>query len=128
MPRAKKVCSTPGCPAIIPAGQGRCEECKRKAEAERGTSTQRGYGGAGHKAFRQAVLARDPICMMGDCLRPSRHADHHWIPPGETHPWGRREIVAAGLNPNDPKYGRGLCGPCHSRATAKHQPGGWNRR
>ena len=33
-----------------------------------------------------------------------------------------------GLNPNDPRYGRGLCGSCDSAQTAIRQPGGWNAR
>jgi len=35
-------------------------------------------------------------------------------------------LISQGLNPDDPKYGRGLCSPCHSKETAEHQPGGWN--
>ncbi|TDE02854.1 hypothetical protein E1269_21390 [Jiangella asiatica] len=54
------------------------------------------------------------------CSRPSTDADHH--------PLSRRELIAAGLNPDDPKHGRGLCSLCHKRSTAKHQPGGWNAR
>jgi 5-methylcytosine-specific restriction protein A len=46
------------------------------------------------------------------------HADH-W-------PLSRRQLAAQGMNPNDPKHGRGLCTPCHSRETARDQPGGWN--
>jgi 5-methylcytosine-specific restriction protein A len=47
------------------------------------------------------------------------HADH-W-------PLSRRELVEQGLDPDDPKHGRGLCTSCHSRSTAREQPGGWNR-
>jgi 5-methylcytosine-specific restriction protein A len=51
---------------------------------------------------------------------PSQHADHH--------PLSRRELVERGLNPDDPKHGRGLCHAHHSSETSQHQPGGWNLR
>jgi len=112
--RAMTVCSTPGCPEYT-AG-GRCPDCQAKAERQRGSASQRGYGTQHRRTFRAAVLARDPICVV--CGKaPSRHADHH--------PMSRRELAAAGLDPNDPRHGRGLCQPCHSRETARHQPGGW---
>lgn len=67
--------------------------------------------------FREGVLARDPICKV--CRRaPSTVADHF--------PLSRRELVAAGLDADDPERGRGLCKPCHDRETARLQPGGWN--
>lgn len=111
-----RVCSRPGCGALT--RQGMCDTCKRESESKRGSSTQRGYG-AGHTTFRRAVLAKHPVCVL--CRRaPSRVADH-W-------PLSRRELVAAGRNPNDPRYGRGLCTPCDSAQTARRQPGGWNRR
>ncbi|MFV2094839.1 hypothetical protein ACFHW1_05020 [Micromonospora sp. LOL_014] len=54
------------------------------------------------------------------CLRPSTVADH-W-------PRDRRELVAAGLDADDPQYGRGLCARCHNQHTAVAQPGGWHSR
>lgn len=48
---------------------------------------------------------------------PSVVADH-W-------PLSRRELVARGLDPNDPRYGRGLCADCDRAQTARRQPGGW---
>lgn len=41
---ALRVCSTPGCPILVPAGAGRCIPCERKHNQARGTSTERGYG------------------------------------------------------------------------------------
>ena len=118
MPRALKVCNVTGCPELT--AEGRCTAHRQEAERARGTAGQRGYSGRGHAAFRRAVLSRDPICVIPGCYRPSQHADHH--------PMSRRELVAAGLNPNDPKRGRGLCHGHHSSETARHQPGGWNAR
>lgn len=121
MPRALKVCPTPGCPELVTSG--RCAAHRREAEQARGNATQRGYTGRGHRAFRAAVLDRDPLCVL--CLtrgvtRLATVADHY--------PTSRRDLVAAGLDPNDPSRGRGLCHVCHSKATAEHQPGGFAAR
>lgn len=126
MPRALTVCPTAGCPNTTTGG--RCPACKARADRVRGTATQRGYTGRGHRFFRRAVLRRDPLCVCTNtshghgtqCGQPATDADHH--------PVSRRDLVAAGLNPNDPARGRGLCGPCHSAETAAHQPGGWHQR
>ncbi len=115
--RARQVCSRPGCPNLTSGG--RCDECKAEAEKLRGTAAQRGYGARHRNRFREGVLRRDPVCVL--CGKsPSAHADHY--------PFDRRELVERGLDPDDPKYGRGLCGACHSSETARHQPGGWNAR
>jgi 5-methylcytosine-specific restriction protein A len=117
MPRALSICSTPGCPNTTRSG--RCETCTKAADKARGTASERGYGGAGHRRFRREVLARDPICVLCH-LEPSTVADHY--------PLSRRELEAQGLDPNDPQHGRGLGKRCHDRETAKNQPGGWNAR
>lgn len=119
MPRAQHACTWTGCSALVPAGTGRCEVHRKQAERQRGSSASRGYGHRHRTRFRSAVLARDPICTL--CHRaPSTDADHY--------PRSRRELVASGENPNDPRHGRGLCHPCHSAATSQHQPGGWAHR
>lgn len=123
--RALTVCTVHGCPNLC--NSGRCPDHARAADRARGTARQRGYGGAHETRFRPAVLARDPTCVCTDdthghgqpCGQPSVHADHH--------PHSRRELEAASLDPNDPKHGRGLCTPCHSKSTAIAQPGGWNQ-
>lgn len=125
MRKALRVCSVPGCPEYTQSG--RCDDHRRQAEQRRGTARQRGYDTQHEQRFRPVVLARDPRCVCTDeghghgipCGKPSVHADHH--------PLSRRELVEQGEDPNDPKHGRGLCGPCHSRSTAQDQPGGWNR-
>jgi 5-methylcytosine-specific restriction protein A len=115
--RALTICSVPGCPEYCTSG--RCEDHQRQAEQRRGTARQRGYGKGHETRFRPGVLAKDPVCVL--CRKaPSVHADH-W-------PLSRRELIDARLDPDDPKHGRGLCGPCHSAETAQHQPGGWNRQ
>lgn len=119
MARAWKVCATPSCPELVPAGQSRCDDCTTEADSRRGTATERGYTGRGHRRFRTRVLRRDPICVVCKAA-PSAVADHY--------PKSRRELGAEGLDPNDPDRGRGVCKPCHDSETAVHQPGGWNAR
>ncbi|OQO89919.1 holin [Saccharomonospora piscinae] len=119
MARAGRVCPTPGCPKVTTGG--RCDTHRRQADHARGTARQRGYDHTHERRFRRAVLDRDPTCTR--CHRaPSAHADHH--------PLSRRELVVRGLDPNDPRHGRGLCQPCHSRETAADpaQRGGWHAR
>ena len=126
MPKALKVCSTKGCPELVP--EGRCPTCQANAEQQRGTAAQRGYDAKHRRIFRAKVLRKNPLCVCTDsghdhgaqCLRPSSVADHH--------PLSRKELVDAGLNPNDPDHGRGLCKGCHDQHTAVAQPGGWNAR
>lgn len=106
---------------------GRCLDCYRKAEGERGTSAARGYSGKRWKSARKTTLRRDPVCTCeaedhghepGRCLHLSNVADHF--------PESRKELLARGvLDPDDPKFLRGLCRSCHSRETARNQPGGW---
>lgn len=104
-------------------GRGRCDACRARQRAEgdsrRGTARQRGYGREHETRFRAEVLARDPICVLCG-RRPATVADHY--------PASRRQLLARGLDPNDPQYGRGLCRDCDPRQTATRQPGGWNRR
>lgn len=107
------------------SGKGKCAACRRlvahQVDQARGTSTQRGYDRTHATQFRAAVLGRDPVCVHPDgCRQPSTHADH-W-------PRSRRTLARRGLDPNDPRYGRGLCAGHHNAETARHQPGGWNAR
>lgn len=132
MPKAMRVCSCIGClshsgscPELVQSG--RCGRCNRTAEQQRGSSTQRGYGGRTWRVRRRATLRRDPLCVCHDashghgpqCLSPSTVADH-W-------PRSRRDLVAAGIrDPDTLNLLRGICKPCHDRHTAATTPGGWN--
>lgn len=126
MPRARKVCSTPGCPELVAAGlSSRCAACQAAAQRRRGSAAQRGYGHRHRRRFREGVLKHQPLCVCTDqshghgpqCLAPATVADH-W-------PRDRRELVRLGLDADDPRYGRGLCASCHGWHTSKAQPGGW---
>lgn len=117
--RALTTCSTPGCPELT-AG-GKCDDCARSAEQQRGSATARGYGKRHRNHFRKTVLERDICCVL--CRQAGKWelatvADH-W-------PLSRRELVEQGLDADDPERGRGLCHNCHSKETAKNQPGGFN--
>lgn len=133
MARGWTVCTTPGCPTMVPpdATTRRCPTCEADADRARGTAARRGYGHAHRTRFRAGVLAKHPTCQCTDghtdprlshppgrCPRWSTVADH-W-------PLGRDELVAAGMDPDDPRYGRGLCASCDRPQTARRQPGGWH--
>lgn len=119
MAKAWKVCAAPGCPELVPPGQTRCDSCTKAADRSRGTASDRGYNSPGHRRFRRDVLRNDPICV--ECrIAPSTVADHH--------PLSRRELIASGLDPNDPAAGRGVCKPCHDRSTALREQRGWDNR
>lgn len=114
---SRRVCTTAGCPHLTTTG--RCDACRRHADRARGSATERGYNSAGHRAFRTAVLDHDPICVL--CQLAASTVADHW-------PMSRRDLILTGRNPDDPRYGRGLCKACHDRSTAVNQPGGWNDR
>lgn len=114
---AKRVCSKPGCPTLHD-GVGACPTCRAQGDRARRPNGNP-YASAGHRAFRRAVLQRDPLCVCtGECghhdtpcLAPSVVADH-W-------PIERRDLIELGLDPDDPKRGRGFCLRCHNAKTAR---------
>jgi len=116
-----RVCAVAGCPAIYDTADGsRCETHRVTADRYRGTAAERGYTSRGHRLrFRPGVLERDPICVICT-IAESTVADHY--------PRDKRHLDDIGLDSNDPRYGRGLCKPCHDRETAANQPGGWHSR
>ena len=114
MPRAWSPCSR--CPEPTPPGVTMCPTCRRTADAKRRPNGNP-YSTRGHRDFREAVLARDPICQVCMAAR-STVADHH--------PIERVDLVAMGLDPNDAARGQGLCKRCHDRKTAATRPAGWN--
>lgn len=116
MPRAWSPCSR--CPEPTPPGVTMCPTCRRTADAKRRPNGNP-YSTRGHRDFREAVLARDPICQACMATR-STIADHH--------PIERVDLVAMGLDPNDAARGQGLCKRCHDRKTAATRTAGWNDR
>jgi len=112
--RRVRTCTTPGCGILTPGG--RCPTCQAAADKARDSGTKT-YG-PGHRArFRPGVLAKNSgRCVH--CGQPATVADH-W-------PLDRRDLIARGLDPDDPVHGRPLCAPCHNRWTAISNPAGWN--
>ena len=112
--RPHMICAEPGCPAIA-VERGRCAQHQPPArERERTPDTtprpspaSRGYD-ANWRRLRDAHLRQEPACR--ECGQPATCVDH--IVPlryGGTH---------------DPGNLQSLCGPCHSRKTAR-EDGGW---
>lgn len=129
MPPRFTPCPTPGCPELRDRRTGDCpqghskikrRQAQRLTDAQRPSARNRGYNAEHDRLFRCPVLARDPVCTIGGCTHPSEHADHH--------PLTRRQLVAQGLNPNDPQHGRGLCAHHHNSHTASHDGGYGNPR
>jgi 5-methylcytosine-specific restriction endonuclease McrA len=56
----KRPCAAPGCPELVTAG--RCKAHSLSQEQFRGSASKRGYGRQ-HQAWRELVLARQPICV-----------------------------------------------------------------
>jgi 5-methylcytosine-specific restriction protein A len=117
-----KPCTRCGQPAA--AGQSQCErhlaQARARTDQKRGTAAQRGYNRQHDQVFRAGVFALyGDRCVMpspfgyGHCARPATHADHY--------PKSRRELEAAGDDPNDPRHGRPLCEHHHNSHTGRTQ-------
>lgn len=125
----KNPCTTPTCRGRVDttSKSGKCDRCKaaarRDTDRARGTATQRGYGNRWRQAARD-YFASHPYCCLCEAegvATPATVRDHH--------PASRKELLAKGVpDPDQWQYLRPLCRPCHSKETARHQPGGWNAR
>ena len=109
MPRAMRVCSVKGCTEL--ARQGKCGECKRKANNARAQVTS-AWNSKRWRAFSKAFLRKYPLCFT--CSGTAVHVDH-----------------IDGLGPDGPRgYDRSnlqsLCRSCHSKKTVA-QDGGFGR-
>ncbi len=125
--RPRSHCSRPGCRNFKP-----CQ--LHSADAQRPTAAERGYNGKRWSSARRSTLKRDPFCMCTEectcdwfgagllrCPLISNVADHY--------PDSRKDLIARGeLDPDHPRFLRGLNRSCHSRETNRLQPGGWNDR
>lgn len=106
-------CTRCGRPSI---GNGRCVKHNNQVDAQRPSSKDRGYASAGHRKFQTDVLsAAQHRCSCGAVATV---ADHY--------PHSRKELIAMGENPDDPRHGRALCATCHNRHTATTQSG-WSQ-
>lgn len=68
-------CAQPGCPTLLPSGQGaRCAVHRRSPWVQRESAARRGYGHA-WRQLRARVLLRDRgVCVL--CGAPATHVDH----------------------------------------------------
>jgi len=123
MARAWSVCSTVGCPTLVPKA-GRCEECRAEAERKRkSTAHQRAYTSKDWQRTRTAFLRAHPYCECDECLalpevmRPRATVVDHIDGLGPLGPRG-----------HDWSNLRAMTHAHHSRHTAVAQPGGWADR
>jgi 5-methylcytosine-specific restriction enzyme A len=96
---------------------------RARTDKQRGTAASRGYDREHDNRFRQGVFD-----IYGDrCVEPVDHGDgngHHCglrASHADHYPKSRRELEAAGLDPNDPHYGRPLCEHHHNQHTGRTQ-------
>lgn len=118
--RALSVCPTPGCPTLTPGG--RCEACQARARRLRRGAYQKGYDSRWART-RRAYLREHPYC---EC-------DEHAAMPMPLRPLATEVDHLDGLGPLGPRGHdwsnlRAMTKACHSRATARNQPGGWADR
>jgi 5-methylcytosine-specific restriction protein A len=101
--------------------RGRCArhraEGRQASDARRPNATDRGYGPRWRRT-RAAYIAAHPVCECDDpdCTEPTTDV-HHLDGLGPTGPRG-----------HDWDNLKGLAHVCHSRITAREQPGGFNAR
>jgi 5-methylcytosine-specific restriction protein A len=90
---------------------GLCKKHLGQSDRQRGSASARGYDQKHRDHFRTPVLeAAGYVCQWhAGCDAEATVADHY--------PRPRKQLVADGDDPNDPQYGRALCGPHHSRHT-----------
>jgi len=104
MNRLRRPCLAPGCPYL--AGRsGYCTGHTRlRSQARR--PEKRVYEGAQHQAWRQVILARNPICI--ECKEKRSVIADHITPLSQGGTW-------------DYSNGRGLCRSCDGRLGAAHR-------
>lgn len=110
-------CTIPGCPARSTTA-GPCPVHARQRVRRKHLQANEQYGGA-WPIRRLDYLARNPWCAL--CPRPATIADH-W-------PRTRRQLLTARVqDPDDDRYLRPICRPCHNKQTGLNVPGGWHAK
>lgn len=77
MPRARRVCTEPGCPTLTDTG--RCDQHKRQADRARGSRQERGYDAAHERERKRwARLLPLPCARCGRLIQRTDkwHLDH----------------------------------------------------
>ena len=113
------ICTAPGCGTLVYGG-GRCPDCRKGSDRERGSGTQRGWSPK-WAAFSKAYLADHPLCVSPECS-----ALPVWRRPASTDVDHIDGTGRNGLRAYDDDNLMALCHPCHSRKTAR-EDGGFGR-
>ena len=108
------------CPCGFSVPKGTKSDCRQKAtvanqkanDDKRGTPAERGYDKDWFK-LRHAFLQQHTMCCMPNCSAPATHVDHVKSIREAPH----LRLVGSNLRP--------MCGPCHSRRTARDQSANW---
>jgi 5-methylcytosine-specific restriction protein A len=116
---AVTVCNEPGCPELALGKHGKCGTHRlnaRRASDRRRRRTRTDYSNRRWRETSRRYRQANPNCATPGCGRPAtdvHHLDGHGLKGPRAHDWDNLEA---------------LCHPCHSRRTAREQPGGWNQR
>lgn len=109
------------CGCSVPKGS-KCKHEERRQQARqrtndeaRGTPAERGYDKDWYR-LRHAFLQANPICCIPSCGAKATHVDHI------------KTIKEAPHLRLDPRNLRSMCGPCHSRRTARDQSQAWGKK
>jgi 5-methylcytosine-specific restriction protein A len=118
-----KVCTQPGCPALVAAG--RCEKHGPKVKPRPSTTAQ-GYG-AGWRRKRAAFIAAHPVCQGDGAGGHHPRCDGVATVPDHD-PLTRRELVARGdPDPDAWHHLVARSAACHGRKTALFD-GAWGNK
>lgn len=96
------------------------DQAEREYDAKRPDATARGYDARWRETRRQ-FLQTHVYCESDTCLQLPE-----WHRPQASDVDHRDGLGPKGPRGHDPDNLRALCHPCHSRRTARDQPGGWN--
>ena len=104
----RRVCSFPGCPALV--DRGRCEQHAAKQYLTPRRPAKSGPSDpfkSLQSKWRKTIIARDPICRFPGCRKPSAEADHI-VPRSKGGGW-------------ELENGQGLCKSHHSQKTRREE-------
>lgn len=116
---ARRPCKHPGCRALVTTGaycEAHAKAKRQESDAQRGSSTQRGYGYRWQKTSK-AFLRAHPLCQCDDCkegelrLLPSQVVDHTIPHRGDMKLFW------------DPNNWKAMNKRCHDRKTAREDGG-----
>ena len=106
-------CTSPGCPTLVPRGQGRCDVHLKKVATDRRNTQGNPYNNTRWRALRKEQLQKEPLCA--ECARAGKvvaasHCDHV-----EPHKGDQVKFWAGPF--------QSLCAPCHSSKTSAEDGG-----